>query len=47
MVTSRICLRLTPTMNKKIEEKSKEIGVTKNAFISNVLWNYFERKEVR
>jgi predicted DNA-binding protein len=43
----RFTLRLSEHMRKRIDEEVKKIGVTRNSFIKEILWQYFERKDVK
>ncbi len=38
-------LRMPNEMAKKIKDESKKLGITQNALILQILWNYLNKKE--
>lgn len=42
---TRFTLRLPIRLFQELDERSKQIGVSVNALILQILWEYFEAKE--
>lgn len=44
MNRSKILLRIPDELNNKLEAKANDIGISRNALISHILWQEIEKK---